>query len=120
MITNQAEYDAAKAKLHNMPLHTNELLLASMEIEKQLLAYRCQNNIFEVGDWVVVGGHRVLAQFVGYAHKGTPAELPQIDIDGRLYNSHFLAWKHATDAEIKAQRRLDLPETVVQSLGGVW
>ena len=65
--------------------------------------------MFKVGDWVVVGEDRVLAQFVGHVHKGTQAELPQIDIKGQLYSSHFGAWKHATPKEIAAgQGELDL------------
>ena len=71
------------------------------DIRKALLEYRRQHNIFDVGDWIVVGEHRVLAKFVGYVHKGTHAELPQININGRLYSSYFGAWEHATDEEIK-------------------
>lgn len=75
--------------------------------QRQLLEYRRQHNIFEVEDWIVVGEHRVLAKFVGYVHKGTHAELPQININGRLYSSYLGAWEHATDEEIEAGKRLE-------------
>jgi hypothetical protein len=108
MITNQAEYDAAKAKLHNMPLHTNELLLASMEIEKQLLEYRRQNGFFEVGDFIIISTFKPEHQF---------HQISKDDVGSHWIN--LVEFRHATNAEIKAQRRLDLPESVVQSLGEI-
>lgn len=54
----------------------------------------------------MIGEPIVLAQFVGYVHKDTHAELPQININGELFSSCFKAWKHATDEEIKAGHRL--------------
>ena len=68
------------------------------EIKEELLKYRRQHNIFEVGDKVVVKAEPFwpedyLIQTVGQEHIG------------KWYMS---AWRHATDAEIKAGKRLEV------------
>ncbi len=67
-----------------------------LDLEDALLQYRRQHNIFEAGDKVVVKAEPFwpedyLIQTVGQEHIG------------KWYMS---AWRHATDAEIKAGRRL--------------
>ena len=67
-------------------------------IEKTLLEYRRQHNIFEIGDKVVVKAEPFwpedyLIQTAGQEH------------NGKWYMS---AWRHATDAEIKAGKRLEV------------
>ena len=68
------------------------------EIKEELLKYRRQHNIFEVGDKVVVKAEPFwpedyLIQTVGQEHIG------------KWYMS---AWRHATDEEIKAGKRLEV------------
>lgn len=67
-------------------------------LNNQLLEYRRQHNIFEVEDKVVVKAEPFwpedyLIQTVGQEHIG------------KWYMS---AWRHATDAEIKAGKRLEV------------
>ena len=71
---------------------------ALTEIKEELLKYRRQHNIFEVGDEVVVKAEPFwpedyLIQTVGQEHIG------------KWYMS---AWRHATDEEIKAGKRLEV------------
>ena len=68
------------------------------DIEKALLEYRRQHNIFEVGDKVVIKAEPFwpedyIIQTVGQEHIG---------------KWYMAAWKHATDAEIKAGKRLEV------------
>lgn len=149
MITNQAEYDAMLAFLNGAPsgseffhptLHLyvrnspyiqnniNEFveimrhdgwcansvssdffdkLLCLKDIKHSLLEYRRANKIYEVGDFIIdtLIGNKVIKYHDGY--KLMPSN----------YVSAFLM--HASDAEIEANRRLDLPESVVKSLGEV-
>lgn len=68
------------------------------EIKEELLKYRRQYNIFEAGDKVVVKAEPFwpedyLIQTVGQEHIG------------KWYMS---AWRHATDEEIKAGKRLEV------------
>ena len=68
------------------------------EHDAMLLEYRRQHNIFEVGDKVVVKAEPFwpedyLIQTVGQEHIG------------KWYMS---AWRHATDEEIKAGKRLEV------------
>lgn len=67
-------------------------------LNNQLLEYRRQHNIFEVGDKVVIKAEPFwpedyIIQTVGQEHIG---------------KWYMAAWKHATDAEIKAGKRLEV------------
>ena len=67
-------------------------------IQKALLQHRRQHNIFEVGDKVVIKAEPFwpedyIIQTVGQEHIG---------------KWYMAAWKHATDAEIKAGKRLEV------------
>lgn len=121
-ITNQAEYDAAKIELklkeENSIAQCCIHVTADM-IRADLLEYRRQNNIFEVGDWVVnVDG---ISDNDVYTVKEKHGNFIVGDNGGsRGFWILFIEEiRHATDAEIKANRCLDLHETVVQSLGEV-
>ena len=66
--------------------------------DRLLLEYRRQHNIFEVGDKVVIKAEPFwpedyIIQTVGQEHIG---------------KWYMAAWKHATDAEIKAGKRLEV------------
>lgn len=66
--------------------------------DRLLLEYRRQNNIFEVGDKVVIKNEPFWPE--EYAIQ----VVERIDV-GRWYMS---AWRHATDEEIKAGKRLEV------------
>lgn len=69
---------------------------------KALLEHRRQHNIFEVGDWVYP------------VAKGSSFGAIQITEKGEslIYSDHLILnmhhWRHATDAEIKAGKRLEV------------
>ena len=67
-------------------------------LNNQLLEYRRQHNIFEVGDKVVVKAH----PFWPEDYVIHTVEQEHI---GKWYMS---AWRHATDEEIKADKRLEV------------
>lgn len=79
------------------------------DIRKALLEYRRQHNIFEVGDRVVFEAH-----FCD-EHKGSGCgEITYCTMDKRVFeiDSYYLVSideiRHATDAEIKAGKRLEV------------
>lgn len=91
MISSLSEYEAAKSKFRdNGSLHSERL-------KKALLEYRRQHNIFEVGDYVVVDSYKPEFQFF---------QLTQDDMGSHWVN--LVEFRHATDAEIKAGRRLEV------------
>ena len=92
LIEQLGGYDKAKECL-NTPTARDSI---KEELRAKLLEHRRQHNIFEVKDKVVVKGEPFwpedyLIQTVGQEHIG------------KWYMS---AWRHATDEEIKAGRRL--------------
>lgn len=89
LIEQLGGYEKAKKEL-NSPSNTN--VFFQCEIEQALLEYRRQHNIFEVGDRFVIDG--LFGVF--YANDGN---IPYLD-----YNKI----RHATDAEIKAGKRLEV------------
>ena len=96
LIEQLGGYGCAKAEA-NAPVKLLNFLNYD-ELNKQLLEYRRQHNIFEAGDKVVVKAEPFwpedyLIQTVGQEHIG------------KWYMS---AWRHATDAEIKAGKRLEV------------
>ena len=75
----------------------NQLLMQQLR-EKAALEHRRQHNIFEVGDKVVIKAEPFwpedyIIQTVGQEHIG---------------KWYMAAWKHATDEEIKAGKRLEV------------
>lgn len=92
LIENLGGYESAKSKARdNGSFHSERL-------KKALLEYRRQHNIFEVGDKVVVK-----------AHPFWPEDYVILTVEqehiGKWYMS---AWRHATDEEIKAGKRLEV------------
>ena len=77
-------------------------LPADLDLEDALLEYRRQHNIFEVGDWVYP------------VAKGSSFGARQITEKGEIfiYSDHLILnmhhWRHATDEEIKAGKRLEV------------
>ena len=100
LIERLGGYEKAKSKLRdNGSLHAERL-------KKDLLEYCRAHNIFEMGDYIIHDGElKVFAMwsnaidgcaYIGYAY----AE------DGEM--AHKDEFQHATDAEIKAGKRLEL------------
>lgn len=118
LIERLGGYERAKDGLHRLKLEKKDLLtcgdlvVVESEIDAALLQYRRQHNIFEVGDKVVYRAlpHERLfsVRFVGddeivvyelwdeMGAKTFTEKHPYSDID------------HATDAEIKAGKRLEV------------
>lgn len=102
LIEQLGGYERAKAFLNAASYTMDELIMMQrsgvrpQHVEKALLNYRRQHNIFEVGDKVVVK-----------AHPFWPEDYMILTVEqehiGKWYMS---AWRHATDAEIKAGKRL--------------
>ena len=73
------------------------------ELERQLLQYRREHNIFEVGDCVVVDGHESVYQ-IQYVYEGACGYGMW---QGRRF-SYSMIERHATPQEIQAGRRLEV------------
>ena len=118
MITDKASYDKAKAELKDKQWRKDNLQ-GSAEftwhmkqhialISAALLAYRRANNIFEVGDLIKANdwqfGFDELYKIDDFFADDDGVNLAVLD-DGDCYPLSYLI--HATDEEIKANRRLD-------------
>ena len=85
------------------------------DIRKALLEYRRQHNIFEVGDKVVIEAYRNTYISCGRPSQYSIGDLMVIrDLDGNVISDddyNFIDYRdvrHATDAEIKAGKRLEV------------
>jgi len=67
------------------------------KINNALLEYRRQHNIFEVGDWIVMDSHKPEYQFY---------QITKDDMGSHWIN--LVEFRHATDEEIKAGKRLEV------------
>ncbi|WP_286984716.1 hypothetical protein, partial [Acinetobacter sp. UBA6007] len=101
-------YEKAKAFLNAASYTIDELImmqrsgLRPQHVEKALLEYRRQHNIFEVGDWVFPRA------------KGSGFRAMQIKKITKtfIYANHLILnvehWRHATNAEIEAGKRSEV------------
>ena len=114
LIEKYGSYDAAKAKQQELSkiaadpqlLLVGKIIKEIGEIEITLLEYRRQHNIFEPDDYIIHDGElKVFAMwssavegcaYIGYAY----AE------NGEM--AHKDEFRHATDEEIKAGKRLEV------------
>ena len=110
LIEQLGGYERAKDGLHRLKLEKKDLLtcgdfvVVESEIDAALIEYRRQHNIFETDDYIIHDGElKVFAMwssavegraYIGYAY----AE------NGEM--AHKDEFRHATDEEIKAGRRL--------------
>ncbi len=85
------------------------------DIRKALLEYRRQHNIFEVGDKVIIESYRNTYITCGRPSQYSIGDLMLIHImDGNVIEDddyNFIDYRdvrHATDAEIKAGKRLEV------------
>lgn len=65
------------------------------DYRRELLEYRRQHNIFEVGDWIVVDSYKPEYWFY---------QINKDDVDSHWIN--LVKFRHATDEEIKVGKRL--------------
>ena len=115
LIEKYGSYDAAKAKQQELSkiaadpqlLLVGKIIKEIGEIEIALLEYRRQHNIFEVGDKVVF---RECSGIGGASDAIDLMTVKSIDAFGVRMTNSLCPWaiqiRHATDAEIKAGRRL--------------
>ena len=112
LIEQLGGYERAKDGLHRLKLEKKDLLtcgdlvVVESEIDAALLEYRRQHNIFEPDDYIIHDGElKVFAMwssavegcaYIGYAY----AE------NGEM--AHKDEFRHATDEEIKAGKRLEV------------
>jgi len=95
-----------KAKAESEARHRSEI--APCELDRQLLGYRRANNIFEVGDKVVIrkaDGHPDLFTYESISKSGNMHFFESPFNYGHL---DLCKVRHATDAEIKAGKRLEV------------
>lgn len=113
LIEQLGGYEKAKAFLNATSFTIDELImmqrsgLRTQHVEKALLEYRRQHNIFEVGDKVVFVSEKMDFLDDDQIHSIsviTENNLPKVC---GLYVS-FEVIKHATDEEIKAGKRLEV------------
>ena len=112
LIEQLGGYERAKDGLHRLKLEKKDLMtcgdlvVVESEIDAALIEYRRQHNIFETDDYIIHDGElKVFAMwssavegcaYIGYAY----AE------NGEM--AHKDEFRHATDAEIKAGKRLEV------------
>ena len=112
LIEQLGGYERAKDGLHRLKLEKKDLLtcgdfvVVESEIDAALIEYRRQHNIFETDDYIIHDGElKVFAMwssavegcaYIGYAN----AE------NGEM--AHKDEFRHATDEEIKAGKRLEV------------
>lgn len=103
LIEQLGGYEKAKKEL-NSPSNTN--VFFQCEIEQALLEYRRQHNIFEVGDDVVLSDGNCTLMYKLHERIGKYVYLKRPS--GREYDFNIDQIRHATDAEIKAGKRLEV------------
>lgn len=104
LIEQLGGYEEAKAFLNATSYTVDELImmqrsgLRPQHVEKALLQYRREHGIYEVGDKVVCISDPI-----------SPDEFEILTVEQNHIGKWYMRYcKHATDAEIKAGRRLEL------------
>lgn len=115
LIEQLGGYERAKAFLNAASYTMDELIMMQrsgvrpQHVEKALLEYRRQHSTFEVGDKVKAKDHQFgfdeLFRIDDFFANDDGVNLAVLD-DGDCYPISFL--EHATDAEIKAGKRLEV------------
>lgn len=103
LIEQLGGYEKAKKEL-NSPSNTN--VFFQCEIEQALLEYRRQHNIYEVGDDVVLSDGNCTLMYKLHERIGKYVYLKRPS--GREYDFNIDQIRHATDAEIKVGKRLEV------------
>lgn len=111
LIEQLGGYDKAKAFLNAASYTIDELImmqrsgLRPQHVEKALLEYRRQHNIFEAGD-KVIGSKLFDDRIFEFQYYLPELSMAVISKDGAAIGLNQL--RHATDKEIKAGKRLGL------------
>ena len=116
LIEKSGSYDAAKAKqleLSKMAADPRLLFVGNIikeigEIEIGLLEYRRQHNIFEVGDKVVLKRPDQFSEIYTYDAYSEKMDLHFFESESDYGHVALDRVRHATDAEIKAGKRLEV------------
>ena len=108
LIERLGGYEKAKGWIEVNAIDVDWLQLG--KYRKELLEYRRQHNIFEVGDKVVLAGDGTwghLFEVEKMSPKGRKPTKLKTDVFGNFHVGCNVV-RHATDAEIKAGKRLGL------------
>lgn len=111
LIEQLGGYERAKAFLNATSFTIDELImmqrsgLRTQHVEKALLDYRRQHNIYEVGD-KVVGSKLFDDRIFEFQYYLPELSMAVISKDGAAIGLNQL--RHATDEEIKAGKRLEV------------
>lgn len=116
LIEQLGGYERAKAFLNAASYTMDELIMMQrsgvrpQHVEKALLEYRRQHNIFEVGDKVVFTDILNSCVVTFESTETDPMQIVWLTYpDGTAgYVFHLNKIKHATDEEIKAGKRLEV------------
>jgi hypothetical protein len=113
LIEQLGGYERAKKQVSRLESKGNLVTAEGMKLE--LLEYRRQHNIFEVGDRVVIESYRNTCISCGRPSQYSIGDLMVIhNLDGNVISDddyNFIDYRdvrHATDAEIKAGKRLEV------------
>ena len=116
LIEQLGGYERAKEKMDNIvcTLDNSELLGGGdareglyerlESIDKALLEYRRQHNIFEVLDWIMYEGKLYEIKYIYHPEKARITD----GLQGRTIYDFPNGIRHATDEEIKAGKRLEV------------
>ncbi len=120
LIEQLGGYESAKSKcdrankegylLLSVPVQNGFGDIYVHKVEEALLEYRRANNIYEVGDKVVLAGDGTwghLFEVEKMSPKGRKPTKLKTDVFGNFHVGCNVV-RHATDAEIKAGKRLEL------------
>lgn len=123
LIDELGGYDCAKAEYEDPKYEDDELYTIKAtgtrffkhNLGEELLEYRRQNNIFEVGDLATHLTTRAILRVVSAEDSNKHYRFIKVEAlnpknDGSVsdcFNSLWFQLKHATDEEIKVGRRLD-------------
>ena len=117
LIERLGGYERAKDGLHRLKLEKKDLLtygdlvVVESEIDAALIEYRRQHNIFEVGDKVIIV-QKVWGEDpwddLCYVFNAKTHHIVGVGIDISVGFGSSQAYRHATDEEIKAGKRLEV------------
>ena len=113
LIEQLGGYEAVKQAAVNYKNSGDRVTAAGLEL--QCLEYRRQHNIFEVGDWFVSDAilkpYKIIEKNGDYLKLWCKETTAEFSSNAETLSQIFKNAKHATDAEIKAGRRLPVIES---------
>ncbi|MEB6680419.1 hypothetical protein [Acinetobacter lwoffii] len=114
LIEQLGGYERAKAFLNATSFTIDELImmqrsgLRTQHVEKALLDYRRQHNIYEVGDKVVLKRPDQFSEIYTYDAYSEKMDLHFFESESDYGHVALDRVRHATDEEIKAGKRLEV------------